>query len=219
VLGALSRPTTLAARVVVVRTGAADPTGAALEDARDAGEDAGVLVTMTGNELCAVVPSGRAATYARGLAERVLLVGIGESVEQHRVRHSHEAAGHALARAATGAPVVSWERVVRGGVLGLLDPGKASAFANDLLAPLTEVPGLRLTLLTFLKHHGSRLKVAEELGIHRNTVRHRLGQVEELTGLNLDDPGDRVSAWVALQAQSADESAGARRLSARASRA
>lgn len=212
VLGARARPATLPARVVVVR--AVDPlstaaraearqastASTALEDARDAAEEAGLLVSLAGADLWAVLPAGRAAGHADSLATSGLFVGIGETVAPHRLRHGYDTAGHALERTSAGSPVVSWERVVRGGVLGLLDPEKASAFATDLLAPLAGTPELRLTLLTFLKHHGSRLKVAEELGIHRNTVRHRLGQVEELTGLALDDPADRVSAWVALQA-------------------
>lgn len=212
VLGATARPATLPARVAVVR--AVEPLSAAarvetrqpssastaLHDARDAAEAAGLLVSLSGADLWAVLPAGRAAGHADVLAGSGLFVGIGETVAPHRLRHGYDTAGHALERTSAGSPVVSWERVVRGGVLGLLDPEKASAFATDLLAPLADVPELRLTLLTFLKHHGSRLKVAEELGIHRNTVRHRLGQVEELTGLALDDPADRVSAWVALQA-------------------
>jgi sugar diacid utilization regulator len=44
--------------------------------------------------------------------------------------------------------------------------------------------------------------VAEDLGVHRNTVRNRLGQVERLVGISLDDPQARVNAWIALQASS-----------------
>jgi purine catabolism regulator len=219
VLGARSRPATLPARVVVVRAVDPSTTGAragareaaasaALEDARDATEEAGLLVSLAAAELWAVLPAGRADGHAESLARSGLFVGIGETVARDRLRHGYDTAGHALERAAAGSPVVSWERVVRGGVLGLLDPDKATAFATDLLAPLAELPELQLTLLTFLKHNGSRLKVAEELGIHRNTVRHRLRQVEELTGLALDDPADRVSAWVALQALPAQDRRG-----------
>lgn len=208
VLGARSRPARLPARAVVVRAVEPGTTGAqesravstALVDARDAVEEAGLLVTLAGAELSLFLPAARAAGQADALAAAGLIVGIGETVTRDRLRHGYVTAGHALERATTGSPVVFWERVVRGGVLGLLDPDEATAFATDLLAPLDGVPELRLTLLTFLKHHGSRLKVAEELGIHRNTVRHRLDQVEELTGLALDDPADRVSSWVALQA-------------------
>lgn len=200
VLGARSAELPLPRRLVVLRAGSTGggQASAALADVRDLAEDEGVLATVSGDEIVAVVAAGRESGVAGRLAEAGLVVGVGESVVRARAAHGHETAGHALARASAGTPVVSWTRVVRSGVLGLLDPDQATAFATSLLAPLA--PELRLTLLTFLKHHGSRLKTAEELDVHRNTVRHRLAQVERLTGLSLDDPADRVSAWVALQA-------------------
>jgi purine catabolism regulator len=56
-----------------------------------------------------------------------------------------------------------------------------------------------------LRHHGSQLQVATELGVHRNTVRHRLGQIEAALGESLQDAQVRVNAWVALQARAARE--------------
>ena len=41
--------------------------------------------------------------------------------------------------------------------------------------------------------------VAEELGLHRNTVRNRLEAIEAVLPGKLDDPQTRVSAWIALQ--------------------
>ena len=55
------------------------------------------------------------------------------------------------------------------------------------------------TLRCFLRHHGSRLKVAEELGLHRNTVRNRLDAIAAALPGPLDDPQIRASAWIALQ--------------------
>ncbi len=48
------------------------------------------------------------------------------------------------------------------------------------------------TLASFLTHHGSWDRTAADLGVHRHTVRHRIRRVEELTGLSLDDPEDRL---------------------------
>jgi purine catabolism regulator len=41
---------------------------------------------------------------------------------------------------------------------------------------------------------------ADELAVHRNTVRHRVRRIESLLGVSLDDPQVRVDAWVALHA-------------------
>ena len=52
--------------------------------------------------------------------------------------------------------------------------------------------GLMESLASFLTHHGSWDRTAADLGVHRHTVRHRMHKVEELTGLRLDDPEDRL---------------------------
>jgi purine catabolism regulator len=54
-------------------------------------------------------------------------------------------------------------------------------------------------LRSFVSHHGSILKVAHELDVHRNTVRNRLAGIEALLGRSLDDPQTRFSVWMALQ--------------------
>ena len=83
--------------------------------------------------------------------------------------------------------------------MGVLDDERAAAFAASYLAPIAEEAELVRTLQAFLGHHGSRLKVAEELGVHRNTVRNRLEQIEVALDGSLDDPQVRVNAWIALQ--------------------
>jgi purine catabolism regulator len=43
--------------------------------------------------------------------------------------------------------------------------------------------------------------VAEELGVHRNTVRNRVAEIERAVGGSLDDAQVRADAWIALQAR------------------
>jgi purine catabolism regulator len=111
---------------------------------------------------------------------------------------SHEAAGHALT-ALPEAQVAAWDDVMGGGVLALLGEG-AAAYADQFLAPLGDDPALLATLGAYLDHHGSVGDAATALGVHRNTVRNRLRQVEDALGRSLDDPHVRVDAWVAVQA-------------------
>ena len=96
-----------------------------------------------------------------------------------------------------------WDDLVDDGVMALVSDEAAGAFAASYLAPLAGRADLLTTLRAFLRHHGSRGKVAVELGVHRNTVRHRVEEIEAALGRSLDDPGTRVSAWVALQADAA----------------
>ncbi len=62
------------------------------------------------------------------------------------------------------------------------------------LATLTELARERMTstLRSWLAHHGDRQRVAAELGIHPQTVRYRVGQLRELFGEQLEDPGRRL---------------------------
>jgi hypothetical protein len=45
---------------------------------------------------------------------------------------------------------------------------------------------------------GNRRAVSEELGVHPQTVRYRLGRVRELFGPVLDDPAARLRLLLAL---------------------
>lgn len=75
--------------------------------------------------------------------------------------------------------------------------------ATETLGPLLEFDELHSaelmnTLETYLQLNGSLAAVAEELSLHRNTVRYRLGQITELTGFDPSLTADRVQLWLAL---------------------
>jgi purine catabolism regulator len=167
-----------------------------VEDALATLERQRLLVADVADELCVVAYDGRAAELAGSLADRGLLVGVGEAVPLNAAATSYATAGHALAQATTSSRVVQWERIVGEGPLSLIDPKRAEAFATSFLAGLDDEQ--LETLRSFLRHHGSRLKVADELGLHRNTVRNRLEAIEATLPGALDDPQIRVSAWIAL---------------------
>lgn len=103
----------------------------------------------------------------------------------------------------TGAPAVAGERP-GGGLADLMDPDLARAFAKDVLAPIEQArtpqpPELLATLRAWLAHHGSWDRTAAALGVHRNTVRHRIAQVQRLLGRDLSDPDTRMELWFALR--------------------
>lgn len=169
----------------------------AVEDAAAALERRGTLAAVLAGELCAVTEPARAETTGRRLADDGLQVGIGNSVTPRDGATGYRTAGLALAQATEVSGAVVWDRVIDDGPLGLIDPEKATAFAEHWLDGLDSEQ--LETLRCFLRHHGSRLKVAEELGLHRNTVRNRLAAIEAVLPGRLDDPQTRVSAWIALQ--------------------
>ena len=189
-------------RQAVVLRAAGGP--AALEDALRHIEDdvlGGLVTDDAGTELVAVERADAARALADSLAAAGLRVGIGEPGRPDALPASHDTAGHALRLTTAATPVVSWSEGVRRGVLSLLEGPRALAFATSYLAPLEDEPALVETLGSFLRHHGSLLKVAEDLGVHRNTVRHRVERIEALLDRSLTDPQVRVDAWIALRAR------------------
>ena len=63
--------------------------------------------------------------------------------------------------------------------------------------PDTEM--LRETLHAFLSHNGQAGPAANALGVHRNTLRHRLDRIEQLTDRSLSNADDRAELWIALR--------------------
>jgi purine catabolism regulator len=160
-------------------------------------EQRGILAAGYADELCAITVPEQAEHAGEALVTTGLQVGIGAAVASHDGASGYRTAGLALAQATPTAALVVWDRVVNNGPLGLFDAERAAAFAESWLHGLS--PEQLETLRCFLRHHGSHIKVAEELGLHRNTVRNRLDAIEALLPGQLDDPQTRVSAWIALQ--------------------
>ncbi|MFB9763712.1 PucR family transcriptional regulator ligand-binding domain-containing protein [Nocardioides kongjuensis] len=183
-------------RLRVVRmTGAEEALGDVLERLEDDLADDGVLAGLVDGELVAVaVPSRVAAVLALAAGLRA---GVGRAVPAQEARRGAETAGHALDRTTAASPYRRWEEVADAGPLALVPEALGQEYAATFLAPLDAEH--RTTLAAFLRHHGSRGAVADDLGVHRNTVRNRLAEIERLTGLDLDDPAARVGAWLALE--------------------
>ncbi|WP_344340696.1 PucR family transcriptional regulator, partial [Kitasatospora putterlickiae] len=55
------------------------------------------------------------------------------------------------------------------------------------------------TLEAFLRADGSWTRCAAQLHVHVNTLRYRIGRVEELTGRDLSRLEDRVDFYLALE--------------------
>ncbi|GLX52503.1 PucR family transcriptional regulator [Streptomyces hygroscopicus subsp. hygroscopicus] len=107
-------------------------------------------------------------------------------------------AARALARArATRAPLV--RHGARPALSELVPEAEARAHARTLLAPLAPRPALVDTLRTWLSLHGSWDRTAVALGVHRNTVRHRVARSALLLDADLDDPDVRMELWFALR--------------------
>jgi DNA-directed RNA polymerase specialized sigma24 family protein len=83
------------------------------------------------------------------------------------------------------------------------------AAADELRDPaldgLSARPTTRLiadTLLVWLECFGNIAQTAERLGVHQNTVRHRLQRASAEHGVRLGRADERLAAWLQLRAQS-----------------
>jgi DNA-binding PucR family transcriptional regulator len=84
--------------------------------------------------------------------------------------------------------------------------------AQKRLAPLDDLaPNARERLLetleAWLDAHGEARPAAERLHVHVQTVRYRLGQLREVLGEALDDPGTRLELALALRVRRSQPSA------------
>ncbi|MDI3402390.1 PucR family transcriptional regulator [Streptomyces cavernicola] len=97
---------------------------------------------------------------------------------------------------------------IAGLLLGNLDL-PLRELGHSVLAPLlrhdeAHRAALVPTLRAYLAHDCSPGATAAELTLHRNSLRYRLGLIEQLTGRDLDRLADRMELWLALAALEAD---------------
>jgi PucR family transcriptional regulator, purine catabolism regulatory protein len=116
-------------------------------------------------------------------------------------------------RAALGSGLQHFTDAPARGITSLIDAATTAAWATGYLGDLLAAPeGAELmeTLLAWLDEHGQVDAAAQQLGIHRHTVRHRLRRAEAALGRTLDDPSVRADLWFALTAVRPEAPAGGR---------
>ncbi|WP_428965677.1 PucR family transcriptional regulator [Micromonospora fluostatini] len=192
--------------VVVLPRSGVRPALARLEPhALDSAED---LPGVAAAEELAVllVPDMHAARRAHLLRMlRGLRAVVGPARPWHRAASSYQRAVRAhrlgLGRPGDEEPVDT-ERHLTGLLLGT-DPEGLADLRAQVLAPLAALPPatahrLAETLRCWVLHQGRREHVAAALFVHPQTVRYRMGQLRELYGDRLDDPGTILDLTVAL---------------------
>lgn len=100
-----------------------------------------------------------------------------------------------------GAPIDTEQHLAR--LAASSDPGALADLRTQVLSPLADLPPataerLAETLCAWVLHRGRRDAVAQELVVHPQTVRYRMGQLRDLYGSRLDDPQMTIDVVVAL---------------------
>lgn len=78
-----------------------------------------------------------------------------------------------------------------------------------------EEPGYAATVLAWCEHSGNVARTARELGVHENTVRHRIRQAEDQFAVPLQSSDDRLMTWLQLRIEFAEGVAHGRNAAAR----
>lgn len=131
-----------------------------------------------------------------------IVVGVGDQVSVDAATHGFELAE----RARRVGAAIDAEGVYVFRELGALpavvqDDDVGAALETSYVEPCLSVVGgedVLGTVTAYLVAGGSAARAASALGVHENTVRHRLGRFRELTGGDLQDPQRRSEVWWAL---------------------
>jgi PucR-like helix-turn-helix protein/purine catabolism regulatory family protein/diguanylate cyclase with GGDEF domain len=86
-------------------------------------------------------------------------------------------------------------------LLSAADPAVLRARVDLVLDPLRDHPQLLETLVAYLSANQNINAAAEALHVHPNSLRYRLGRVEELLGRSLRSPATMADLYVALRAE------------------
>ncbi|WP_166804954.1 PucR family transcriptional regulator [Cryobacterium sp. Sr8] len=146
-----------------------------------AGQAAGPAAAQAGGQAggrAGGLAAGPAGGLAAALSGPLLLGQVSGSVTE---------VGRACRRVAAGQLAV---------VDGLLDPQ-----ADDWVDALRSYSRADLvqTVRCYLRHRGQWEPTARELGVHRNSLRHRIGIASKLIEADLDDPDVAANLWLALR--------------------
>jgi hypothetical protein len=150
----------------------------------------GPLVSKAEDSFLALVPAGFDASGPVGVSSPVEPDAASTSAIDSAVAEARSLLQRALA---TGSPTFP-----ASDLSSLVDPVAARAFARRELAALLGRPELVETLRAWLGQHGSWDRAATVLGVHRNSVRHRIAHVERLLGRDLGSADARASLWLSL---------------------
>ncbi len=77
-------------------------------------------------------------------------------------------------------------------------------FYNTTLKPLADYDNqksteLVKTLEAYFEYNGNLTRMSENLYTHYNTILYRINRIKEITGMDLDDPNDRLNLEIALK--------------------
>ncbi|PSR36410.1 MAG: hypothetical protein C7B44_09150 [Sulfobacillus thermosulfidooxidans] len=171
-----------------------------------------VLTTLSQEYIVAVLPEQPAISFLslnhkihRLLSENGCLTAVfSDAVETTKLAETYRAIIRVMPRTAR-TEVMDLSSLLFPRLIAELPPEVMGTLVKLTWDRITD-PVLRLTLQVLVEHHGSRSEAAMALRIHRNTLRYRVQQLEQILERPLD-PGylwelGFMFRWIQSQAQS-----------------
>ena len=181
---------TVLARLLVERRGAA--VGERLLWRTDRGGD---RLTILGEAECvpALLEDGRVAPWTRRMR-----IGVSGPTGITDLQRGAQQALSVCTGARQLGQAVRWEASGLPSVTDLLDEDRARAFARARLGGVMDQPELLELLEVYLSEAGAVQRIAERLGVHRNSVPARLVRLRRALGVDVEDAEQRANLWFAL---------------------
>ena len=161
-----------------------------------------VPLKLTKNRLQILVPSDGMPLLLSKLADFDLQAGIGAVRRQKEADDSAQTAELALKKTSPTRKQVTWDEISGNAMMALVGAKDARLWPKDLLAAANGNDEMLSLLDAFISTNGNIAQVAKETGMHRNTVRAKLGAAGRALAINLDDPAARAQLWFSLRARS-----------------
>ena len=121
---------------------------------------------------------------------------------QKEADDSAQTAELALKKTSPTRKQVTWDEISGNAMMALVGAKDARLWAKDFLAAANGNDEMLSLLDAFISTNGNIAQVAKETGMHRNTVRAKLGAAGRALAINLDDPAARAQLWFSLRALS-----------------
>ncbi len=181
---------TVLARLLVESRGA--PVGERLLWRTDRGGDR-LTILGEAERVPALLEDGRVAPWTRRMR-----IGVSGPTGITDLQRGAQQALSVCTGARQLGQAVRWEASGLPSVTDLLDEDRARAFARARLGGVIDQPELLELLEVYLSEAGAVQRIAERLGVHRNSVPARLVRLRRALGVDVEDAEQRANLWFAL---------------------
>ena len=146
----------------------------------------------------------RAAVDALVASEPGMVAGIGRAVRSlEPLQESLRDAEIAIQRLGRGRPdrVLDFDDFdLATLVVSEAPPERIQPKVEQFIGVLRDNPALHEAVVAYFQHDMDAMRTAEAMGLHHNSLRYRLGRVEQFLGRPLKDPATIASLYIALAA-------------------